>query len=570
MRNSISIKIGGPAGAGIKSVGMLIAKTLSRSGFSVFEYPEYPSLIRGGHNTEQIFASSQPTYSQTRPVDILLAMDQKTVDLDSDELSDTAAVIYDPHVTTIDKKLPKKQYIEIPLKELALKHGSEIMANNVGVGAILKLIDIPTKHAKDLIAQEFSDKKKDIINANCSALERGYSAVSNANFKLEIPKKKVDQVVMTGNDAVALGAIASGIGLYVSYPMTPSSSVLHTLAIHQHEYNYVIRQPEDEIAAANMVLGSMFTGVRAMTGTSGGGFALMNETISLSGISEIPMVVFVAQRPGPATGMPTWTEQGDLLHIIHAGHGEFMKIVLAPGDLEEAFLLTAEAFNLAERYQAPVIILSDKYLGESAMSTMPFYLSHISIDRGTIVTPEKLKKLKNFQRYAVTASGISGRSLPGSEGGIFLANSYEHEYHGYDEESSQIRIWQNEKRMKKLETALENLPGPVCIGPEKSDVTIVTWGSMKLPAQQAIAMVGRTKKVNIIHFTYVWPLNKKAVQKSIKEHCGKQTLMIENNSTGQFQTILKQEAGFEPTACLRRYDGRPIYPEEIIKALSEL
>lgn len=574
---NISIKIGGPAGSGIKSVGSILAKTLSRHGFSVFEYPEYPSLIRGGHSTEQITASDGEVFSQIRPVDILLALDQKTINEDLKEVSPNGIVVYDSK-TTQKTKNDSRQWIDLPMGEMARNLGNRLMANNAGIGSILALLRLKTKITSEIIGEEFKDKGLKIIEINHRALEKGYKYLAKKEIKLNTylkpPAKKSSRILLTGNDAVSLGAVAAGMGLYVSYPMTPSISTLHFLAAHQHEFGYIVRQPEDEIAAINMVLGAEFAGVRAMTGTSGGGFALMNEALSLAGIAEIPAVIFLAQRPGPATGMPTWTEQGELAYAIQAGHGEFLRIVLAPGDPPEAFQLTADAFNLAERYQTPVIILSDKYLGESAMTTAIFDQNKISIDRGEIVDSNKLRKLTNFQRYQITKNGISPRSLPGNEKRIYIANSYEHDYHGLDNEEASMKVWQSDKRLKKMETLIMSMPGPTVVGPKKANVTIISWGSSKLPAMQVIAnyksQITNHKKINLLHFSYMWPMNREAVKRALEKYAAKKTLMLEGNATGQFQAILKSQIGFEPTAYLRKYDGRPIYPEEIEAAIDKL
>lgn len=569
----ISIKIGGPAGSGVKSVGSILAKTLCRHGFSVFEYPEYPSLIRGGHSTEQIVASETEIFSQIRPVDVLLAFDQKTIDQDSKEVIANGIVIFDSQ-TTQKKESDGRQWIDLPMGEMARNLGNGLMANNVGIGSILALLRLKPKITKEIISEEFKDKELKIIEINCQALEEGYKYLAKKEIKLNTylkpPAKKPNQILLTGNDAVALGAIAAGMGLYVSYPMTPSSSTLHFLAAHRHECGCIVRQPEDEIAAINMVLGAEFAGVRAMTGTSGGGFALMNEAFSLSGMAEIPAVIFLAQRPGPATGMPTWTEQGELAYAIHAGHGEFLRAILAPGDPGEAFRLTADAFNLAERYQTPVIVLSDKYLGESAMTSPIFDQNKITIDRGEIVSESQLRKLKNFQRYEIIKNGISPRSLPGSRKGIYIANSYEHDYHGLDNEEASMKVWQSDKRLRKSVTLASNMPGPTLIGSGKADVTLITWGSTKLPGLHFVQTKLTKKEINMLHFSYMWPMNKKAVKKAFEKYAAKKTLMLEGNATGQFQTILKDQIDFEPTGYLRKYDGRPIYPEEIEKAIEQL
>ena len=469
--------------------------------------------------------------------------------------------------------------------ETAKKLGNPLLMNTVGVGAILKLAGLATETTVKILAEEFGRKGKDVVEANLNALRSGFEYIKDSPpgrvLQGESLRSWGQELLITGSEAMGLGAIAAGLGLYASYPMTPASPLLHFLAAHQDEFGYVVRQPEDEIAAANMVIGAMHAGVRAMCGTSGGGFALMNETLALAGMTETPMVIYLAQRPGPATGLPTWTEQGELQYSIHAGHGEFLRFVLAPGDPREAFLMAAEAFNLAERYQAPVIILGDKYLGESAMTVDGLDLDSVSIDRGAILTERDLSKRKNFQRYELTDNGISPRSLPGMAGGIYTANSDEHEYHGSVDESSQMRVWQQGKRLKKLAAAAGKLPGPKLIGDPKAETTIITWGSTKMPALQAIEMIrsrGPVAKinlnrapplVNLLHFSYLWPMNQEAVNAALS-NIGSRTLIVENNATGQFESLLKSQVGFVPTGKLRKFDGRPIYPEEIINALERL
>lgn len=576
----INIKIGGAAGLGVKSVGMALAKTFSRLGYKVFEYSEYPSLIRGGHNTETIHISDGAAYSQVRRVDILLALDKNTLELDLAEVRKGGTAVFDEIATPRPTVGARNDvaFVDVPMLEIAKNLGNPQLMNTVGVGAILKLAGLPTDTTAKILSEEFSRKGKEVVEVNLKALEKGYQSISNgAKGRIlegvSLKDRPCGQLLMNGSEAAGLGAIAAGIGLYAAYPMTPASPLLHFLAAHQDEFGYVVRQPEDEIAAANMVIGAMHAGVRAMCGTSGGGFALMNETLALSGMTETPMVIYLAQRPGPATGLPTWTEQGELLYSIHAGHGEFLRFVLAPGDPQETFLLTADAFNLAERYQAPVIILSDKYSSESAMTIDSLDSNSVTVDRGMMLTERGLSKRKNFQRYKLTADGISPRSLPGMVGGIYTANSDEHEYHGSVDESSQMRVWQQGKRLKKQPAAAGKLPGPKLIGDLKAETTIITWGSGKMPAMQAMREYGVGSKesgsLNILHFSYIWPMNREAVNAALK-NTGSRTLIVENNATGQFESLLKSEVGFVPTGRLRKFDGRPMYPEEIVSAIERL
>ncbi|MBI5356209.1 2-oxoacid:acceptor oxidoreductase subunit alpha [Candidatus Collierbacteria bacterium] len=582
MKSEISIKVGGPAGAGVKSVGQILAKTLQRSGFQVFEYPEYPSLIRGGHNTELVQASLGEKYSLTKPVDLLIALDDKTLKLDLPEVVSGGMVIFDSKIEF--KPSPSKIiYLSIPLSDIAQKLGNPLMANVVAVGAGLKVMGLSTLMTSKLLTDQFFKKGPDVVAANIKALEAGWNFVKEKGFKPildSVDVKPSNNLMMTGNEALSLGAISAGLGLYAAYPMTPSTPILHYLSAHQQEFGYVVRQAEDEISAVNMIIGAMHMGVRAMCGTSGGGFALMNESLALAGMTETPLVVVLVQRPGPATGLPTWTEQGELQYAIHAAHGEFLKFVLAPGDNREIFQMAFEAFNLAERYQTPAIIMLDKFLSESSMTCGNLFPDKFTIDRGKISDPLKLKRTQNYQRYQLTDDGISERSLPGMEGGVFCANSDEHEYHGLVDESSSMRIWQVDKRLKKMDAAAKMMPGPKFIGPKNAKITIVAWGSGKLAGIETMEMINNEQKtknneqrvknrVNVLHFSYLWPMNVKAVSEALK-NCAPSTLLIEQNATGQFQALLKEQIGWEPTAHLRKYDGRPFYAEEIIGKIDKL
>ncbi len=575
MKSEISIKVGGPAGAGVKSVGQILAKTLQRLGFRVFEYPEYPSLIRGGHNTELIQASIEKKYSLTKPVDLLIALDDKTLSLDLSEVIPGGMVIFDSK-SDFKSNSPKIIFISIPLSEIALKLGNPLMANIVAVGAGLKVMGLSTEITSKLLADQFSKKGPDVVAANVKALEAGWNFVKDKALKPILNPvgnlKSLNGLMMNGNEALSLGAVSAGLGLYAAYPMTPSTPILHYLSAHQQEFGYIVRQAEDEISAVNMVIGAMHMGVRAMCGTSGGGFALMNESLALAGMTETPLVVILVQRPGPATGLPTWTEQGELQYAIHSGHGEFLRFVLAPGDNEEIFQMVFEAFNLAERYQTPAIIMLDKYLSESSMSCINLSADKFTIDRGRISDPKKLKKIKNYQRYQLADDGISERSLPGMENGVFCANSDEHEYHGLVDESSSMRIWQVDKRLRKLETAVKFMPGPQFIGPKDAKITIISWGSGKLPACQVMAtnnqQLTTNNAINVLHFSYLWPMNVKAVSQAL-ENCAPNTLLIEQNATGQFQSLLKEQIGWEPAAILRKYDGRPFFAEEIVEKIKK-
>ncbi|MBR9692549.1 2-oxoacid:acceptor oxidoreductase subunit alpha, partial [Candidatus Woesearchaeota archaeon] len=501
----------------------------------------------------------------------LIALDEATIDIHKNELNGESLVIYDGK--TVD---PCKTGMHIgkccavPLKELAAKaDGSELMQNTVALGAAFGLLDYPFKVFEGVIKDAFKGKKAAIIKENINAAREGYDYAkehygSQCCHVLSPIKGAPKRMVLTGNEAVALGAVKAGIKLYAAYPMTPASSILHTLAGWQERHNIAVKQTEDEVGTINMGVGAGFAGVRAMVGTSGGGFALMQEGISLAGITETPIVIAEVQRGGPGTGVPTFTEQADLRFVMHAGHGDFPKVVLAPGDVEDAFHHTMEAFNLAERFQLPAIIISDKYLGESHKSA-EFFQPKTGVDRGKLVRHVE----PGFERYSITDDGISPRSIPGVPDGLFVANSDEHDGHGYSTEEIPLRNAMMEKRQRKFDLLKSQLPAPLLHGPENADITLVSWGSTKGPILDAMRWLENDGyKVNFLQITHVVPFNTDAIAK-ILYHSNK-TLMIEVNISGQMEGVIRQETGHVMDAHLRRYDGRPIYPEQVYDKVKEL
>jgi len=584
MRISFTFKIGGPAGLGIMTTGLIFSKAAARSGFHIFDCIEYPSLIRGGHNVMETHFAREPVYAQKRGVDLLVALNKDTVELHKHELKDGAGIMYGPEQFTLTPDDFAGKHIElipVPLNKIIESTGvPKIMENNVTVGAAAALFGFKLETIYSIIEDIFSDKGEEVINENKKAAQGGYEHIKQNNLRipsfeqhrLEASESvRRDYAVLTGNEAVGIGAIALGCQFYVAYPMTPSSSLLHYMAFHAQQTGMVVRHAEDEIGVISEAIGASFAGVRSMCGTSGGGFALMNEALSLDGLTETPLVIFLAQRPGPATGMPTWTEQGDLLFAIRAAHGEFPKIVLAPGDVEESMLLTAKALNLADRYQTPVIILSDKYLAESHQSIDSTKLrTYGKIDRGKLeFNPEPSDQIQDYQRYKDTEDGISPRIIPGTRGFHFQANSYEHVPDGHTSESAEERIRQVNKRFRKQTTYLQrDFELPKTYGAEDADVAVVTWGSMKLPVLEALEYRDwcvRDQKIKLIHFTHVWPMDGDRVKEMLEKE--KQIVLIENNSQSQLGQLIRQETGILIEKRLLKYDGRPIYPEEVMEFL---
>lgn len=582
-----TFKIGGEAGFGIATSGLVFSKIASRLGLNIFDFIEYPSLIRGGHNAYEVRVSDKKICHLKSTINLLVCLNEETFRFHHHRLTPQSFVIYDPDEFNFQENFIK---VGVPfskiLKEL---NGQTVMKNTIALGACLALLGSKLDPLYEIIESQFQKKGQEVINFNKKFALAGYQHILNHSHQLInnwLSKNNADQsgnkLVLSGNDAFSLAAVMADCRFYAAYPMTPSSSVLTTLASWQTKTKMVVRHAEDEISVINTALGASFAGVRSAVGTSGGGFALMVETLSLAGITETPLVIFLSQRPGPATGMPTWTEQGDLLFAVNAGHGEFFKIVLAPGDQEEMIDLTLKAFNLADVYQTPVIILSDMFLSESHQTVekinLEKILNHHQINRGKLIL--NLNNLNNndstayqsFPRYQNQPDGISPRLIPGYPNFFYQANSYEHGEDGHTTEDTKERIIQVNKRNNKIKTYLErDFSLPKIYGDLKGAYLVfVSWGSNKgaiLEAQKILAKKGINTA--LIHFSYVYPLHKEKIINLINDP-KKKYLLIENNSWGQFGKLISQETGVVIQNKLLKYDGRPIHPEEIINFVHNL
>ena len=571
MRKRFTWKIGGEAGFGIATSGMLFAKMCACAGRHVIDYAEKPNLIRGGHNTHQVTMGVQPVYAVSQKVDLLLALNRETIFLHAGELNPHAAIIYDGEKVTIaPEELPRSDIslYSVPLARFAREvGGDEVMRNTVGLGASLALMGCDFAPLQAVLTRAFRGKQE-VQQANIKAAREGYDFAKEQWQHLpHCPLNQTiafDHIIIAGNEAMGLGAIRAGCSFFVAYPMSPSSTLLHYLAGKAEETGMAVKHAEDEIGVINMALGAAYAGVRAMVGTSGGGFALMVESLGLAGIAEIPIVIANVQRPGPATGMPTWTEASDLRFVLHAAQGEFPRVILAPGDIEEAFHLTLSAFNIAERWQVPVIILSDKLLGEGSQSVAPFDTSSYAVDRGKLLTERELTHTPQFHRYEITEDGVSPRSIPGQPRGVYLSNSYEHEVHGFSDESSEMRIAQADKRMRKLAHLFPEMPKPILLGHENAPLTFITWGSAKGPVREAMERLKEEGiDINIIHFAGIWPFPVKEAQDMIAKV--RHVVLIENNATAQFGGLLREHTGIDIQDKILKYNGRPFFPEEIIE-----
>lgn len=554
-----SIKIGGEAGQGIQTIGDTLALVFSRSGYNVFTHQDYESRIRGGHNFFQVRVSDNPVMSPREVIDILVAMDRESIEFHEAELSQNGLIIYDS--ATLKQKHDKPHFLDVPFVSLAKEHGgSKIMANTVAIGAVLGMLGMELDILVGIIKDTFKKKGEDIIKANTSTAMAGHDhAVKNCQkCSFSCPPLSKAKMLMAGNDAIGLGAVASGCKFYSAYPMTPSTGIMLYVASKAKEYGIIVEQAEDEIAAINMALGASFAGVRAMTGSSGGGFALMVEGLSLAAITETPIVIGLAQRPGPATGLPTKTEQADLLFALYSGHGEFPRVILAPGTPEQAFYLTNKAFDLAEKYQIPVFVLTDQYLADSQWTCDGLDMGKI-IYTDYRIRGEAFSALPEYNRYSFTESGVSPMAVPGEAKHLIVADSDEHDEAGHLTEDADLAIKMLDKRLtKKMLLLRKDIEPPLFYGSDNPEIVLVGWGSTYGVIKETVDALSGVRKIAMLHFSEVYPLPSTRnfdylglLQKA------KTTVCVEGNATGQFAQIMRTETGFTFNRLVNRYDGRP-------------
>lgn len=571
--------IGGEAGNGIMTTGVMMSKLFTRLGLSVFDYTEYPSLIRGGHNAYYVRASDVEIFSQKKDVEILVALNRETIDRHKHELAEAACVVYDPTIVKVQEgEFPQSvKLFQVPLLEITRKEkASRFMMNTVSVGASVALVYDDYSVIQNLLDEIFGKKGEKVIQENINLSKNGFDYVFQhfaKDFPIKIEKKPQENLLVGGIEAVSLAAIKAGLKFAAIYPMTPTSGIIPELAKHALEYNIIIKEPEDEIAAINMAIGGGFAGVRSMVATSGGGFSLMVEGVGLAAQTETPIVIIMGMRPGPATGMPTWTSQADLRFMIHAAQDEFPRIILTPGDHVEAVYLTMKAFNLADKYQLPVIVLVDKYLmeGHASVNIEEFKntFDAYTINRGKMRTDEDLVNEPDYKRYLLTEDGISPRSIPGQKGGIALSGSDEHNEKGLYDEEAENRIQMMNKRFKKLDIALKDLDPPQFFGWENAELTILSWGSSKMPIFEAMKWLKKDGiSVSYLHITHMYPFPADEIKAVIQ--AAKKTLVIEGNKLGQFEGLIKEYCGENVDYHFRKFDGRPFYPEEIVEKVKAL
>jgi len=553
MFSEITVKITGEAGQGMQTVGFNLCRLFKKYGFYIFANQDYMSRIRGGNNFFQLRVSGVPVYTLRKHSDIIIALDGPSISIHKETLNKEGVIIIDKKKFNIVEEGP---FLDVGMYEIAKNLGSEIFINSVAYGFIAGMVNAEENFVTETIKESFNDKGEDIIGKNIAAAKSGYelakAGIKNDKFHIEAKKTK-ETMIINGNEAIALGAIRSGCKFYSAYPMTPSTSIMNEIAQHSKQFNIIVEQAEDEIAAINMAIGASFAGARSMTATSGGGFCLMVEGVSLSAMTETPVVIVDAQRPAPATGFPTRTEQADLLFVLSAGHGEFAKAIFSPGSIEEAFYLTMHAFNLSEKYQIPVFIMTDQHLADSYRNIDRLNQNAANVVR-SIITKELSKKISGYKRYELNENGISARAIPSWIDDVIYADSDEHTEEGHITEDALMRIKMVEKRMhKKMQALKKEIIKPNIFNLEKAQIVLVGFGSTYGVLRELCEAY--PDKFGFIHFSQIWPFPADSIIELLKDKSKVAT--VENNATAQLAKLIRMQTGINISNSILKFDGRP-------------
>ena len=571
MKSQISWKVGGQQGEGIESTGEIFATAMNRKGYFLYGYRHFSSRIKGGHTNNKIRVSKSPVHAISDDLDILIAFDQETIELNHHEMREDSIIIADAKAKPQKPENCVAQLIELPFTSTAKELGTALMKNMVAIGATSALMDLNISTFETLIDNMFSKKGNKVVDMNIQALNMGYDLMKqqvtnvNGDFTLENGSGH-PHLYMIGNDAIGLGAIAAGSRFMSAYPITPASEIMEYMIANLPKVDGTVVQTEDEIAAATMAIGANYAGVRGFTASAGPGLSLMMESIGLSGMTETPLVIINTQRGGPSTGLPTKQEQSDLMQMIYGTHGDIPKIVVAPTDAEDAFYLTMEAFNLAEEYQCPVILLSDLQLslGKQTVKTLDF--NKIDIRRGEIIQSD-IERAEDdkayFKRYALTTSGVSPRPIPGVKGGIHHVTGVEHNEEGKPSEAPMNRQNQMEKRMRKTESLVINNPVLLNEHEDEADILYIGFISTKGAIGEGAERLERQGvKVNTMHIRQLHPFPKDIVQQAINK--ASKVIVAEHNYQGQLSSILKMNTQVNDKLVNQtKYDGKPFLPYEI-------
>jgi 2-oxoglutarate ferredoxin oxidoreductase subunit alpha len=575
MRQSFAVGIGGAAGQGVATPGDIFAKVFSRRGLHLNAYNAYQSIIRGGHTFLVIRTGADPITNIGDQLDLLIPLNQDTMDRHLRLLGPGGACIYNADSIRPGTATQGVQLCPLPVSTLADITRNKVAQNTLAIGAALSMLGIGFQSLESVLEEQFKKKDRSVIDENISVARAGYDYATQ-NFKpfaQPLAMTENRYAVLSGNAALAMGGAAAGVKFYCAYPMSPSTGVLHWMAEHARKANILVRQVEDEIGVINMAIGAAQAGVRAMCATSGGGFALMSEGLGLSAQAEIPVVVIDCQRAGPSTGVPTKTEQGDLWQMLGAAFGDYPRAIAAPLDIGDCFTLIPEMFNLVDRFQCPGIVLCDLLLAEGRLSVDPKLLNfRPPIDRGELIVSNGAADHEPYKRYLITESGVSPRAIPGIPGYTHVVSSDEHDEDGVlisDEYTNAAkRRAMMEKRMRKVSGIEASVAPPKLQGPANADVTLVGWGSTQGVIEEACELLkdeGIT--ANQLQIRWLVPLHGDAIVEILKK--AKHTIIVENNFSGQFARYLRSETSFVPDGSIRKYDGEPFMPHHIVEAVKE-
>ncbi|AKS69397.1 2-oxoglutarate ferredoxin oxidoreductase subunit alpha [Staphylococcus schleiferi] len=571
MKAQLSWKVGGQQGEGIESTGEIFATAMNRKGYYLYGYRHFSSRIKGGHTNNKIRVSTTPVHAISDDLDILVAFDQETIVLNHHEMREDSVILADSKAKPEKPEDCKAQLIVLPFTETAKSLGTTLMKNMVAIGATAALMDLNTDTFEALITNMFEKKGEKVVELNIQALNEGYRIMQDelagihGDFMLE-ESVGTPHLYMIGNDAIGLGAISGGSRFMAAYPITPASEIMEYMIENLPKVGGTVIQTEDEIAAATMAIGANYGGVRAFTASAGPGLSLMMEAIGLSGMTETPLVIMNTQRGGPSTGLPTKQEQSDLMQMIYGTHGDIPKIVVAPTDAEDAFYLTVEAFNLAEEYQCPVILLSDLQLSLGKQTVKNLDHSKIEIRRGSTITEDIERDPEDkeyFKRYALTESGVSPRPIPGVKGGIHHVTGVEHNEEGKPSEAAQNRQDQMEKRMRKTEHLLIEKPVEGQLKYEDADILFLGFISTKGAIQEGVARLeAQGAKVNHLQIRQLHPFPTQTIQAAADK--AQKVVVVEHNYQGQLASIIKMNVNLgDKLVKQTKYDGTPFLPYEI-------
>jgi 2-oxoglutarate/2-oxoacid ferredoxin oxidoreductase subunit alpha len=566
VKEDLSIVLSGEAGQGLQTLEQLMIKVIKLSGYHVYSYSEFMSRIRGGNNSTQIRISAKRVASYLRRIDIFVPLHTGAMERFRDRITPETVILGDH--THIDKQYTAGGYpvVDVPIGEMAKEAGGEVYSNVILIGVLSSLLGVELSLLEDQVKQFFSKAGEERIIKNIDAARKGYDKGAHLLKPgqvlpaIERSEQVKNELLMNGIDAIGIGGLAAGCTFVSSYPMSPSTGVLVFFARSATAFGLVVEQAEDEISAINMALGSWYAGGKAMVTTSGGGFALMVEGLSLAGCIESPLVIHLGQRPGPATGLPTRTEQADLEHVLYSGHGEFPRLILAPGTIEEGFNLARHAFHMADKFQIPVFILTDQHYLESSYTVSSLEVP-APLNEGFIIQTDE-----QYKRYVLTESGISPRGIPGYGSGMVCVDSDEHDEAGYITEDDKIRTSMVEKRLRKLKAMEQEGIPPTLIGGEAFRHLIVGWGSTYNVVKEALDILQRDD-LSFLHFSQVYPLPTRAGE-LIKR--AEKRIIIENNATAQFGKLIRLKTGIEFDEKILKFDGMPFMLEDVVESLGAL